>query len=127
MSATTYRCVTVEFHLDGARVETDGNFPFEFRFTTPLLSQQPTLTLQARATDTGGQATWTGVSTITLVPDADPPQVVHRTPPADSIVAHGAVSAVATTFSEPLDPATLTAGTFQLFAAGPDGQTGTGG
>jgi hypothetical protein len=49
----------VEFYVDTVKVATDGNFPFEHRFTTPLRSQQPSFTLRAKATDTGGNVAWT--------------------------------------------------------------------
>ena len=60
----------VEFYIDGERVITDGNFPFEHRFVTPRLADQESFTLRARASDTGGNATSTEEMTITLVADA---------------------------------------------------------
>ncbi|MCH8991064.1 MAG: hypothetical protein IIA44_04850, partial [Acidobacteria bacterium] len=60
----------VEFFVDGVKVATDGNFAFEHRFVTALLSQQPTFTLRAQATDTGGNATSTDEIVITLTTDA---------------------------------------------------------
>ena len=116
----------VEFYIDGAKVATDGNFPFAFDFVTPLISQQPSFSLQARASDTGGNATWTDLMAITLIADATPPNVARRSPQADSIVATGSVAAVSATLSEPIDLATLNDTTFQLFAAGPDGIAGNG-
>jgi uncharacterized repeat protein (TIGR01451 family) len=114
----------VEFYVDGARVLTDGNFPFEHRFTTPLLSQQASFTLRACATDTGGNRTCTAETTLTLTADATPPRVTGVTPQNGASVGQGTVSAVSAVFSEPIDAATLSGTTFRLFAAGPDGIAG---
>ncbi len=116
----------VEFYVDGVKVFTDGNFPFEHRFVTPVIAQQSSFTLRARASDTGGNATWTDETVITLVPDATPPSVVAFSPPDGSDECPNSVTAVSVTFSEPIDLATLDESTFQLFSAGGDGIPGNG-
>ncbi len=66
----------VEFFIDGVRVATDGNFPFEVRLVTPSLSATRTsFKLKAKATDTGGNFTWSSEYTVNLVPDATPPRL----------------------------------------------------
>jgi uncharacterized repeat protein (TIGR01451 family) len=115
----------VEFFVDGVKVLTDGNFPFEHRFVTPLLSQQASFTIQACATDTGGNRTCTATQTVHLTQDATPPRVVSVTPANGSGVAQGTLSAVSAVFSEPVDPATVSNASFTLTAAGPDGILGT--
>jgi len=114
----------VQFIVDGKVAVTDGNFPFEHRFITPLLSQQASFTMSACATDTGGNRTCTAEALINLVEDITPPRVTAVTPANNSGVAVGTISAISATFSEPIDEATLNA-RFQLFRAGPDGLTGT--
>ena len=110
---------SVEFYVNGFLVAVDGNFPFETRFTTPSLSaSQTNFRLRAKATDTGGNFTWTDEFVVNLVPDATPPRVTRRFPGAGAIV--GAASVVSASFSEPVQPATLTANTFLLVAAGID-------
>lgn len=113
----------VEFYIDGVKVATDGNFPFEHRFVAPLLSEKTSFTVRARASDTGGNATFTDVIEFRIVPDARPPRVVRTSPGADAVVPP--LSVIAAFFNEPIDPDTLTASTFSLFAAGPDGERGT--
>jgi uncharacterized repeat protein (TIGR01451 family) len=113
----------VEFFVDGVRVLNNGTFPFELRFTTPLIAQQPSLALHACAWDTGGNHTCTPETTITLVPDASPPRVTAAAPAGN--VAGNPITAVAATFNKLIDPATLTAASFQLISAGPDGVLGT--
>jgi len=114
----------VEFYIDGQLVATDGNFPFEHRFVTPLRAVGRTsFTVQARAFDTGGNATWSQPITVALVPDATPPQV-SGTFPADGAIA-GSLSQVSATFNEPINPPTLNSNSFLVAAVGPDGLPGT--
>jgi subtilase family serine protease len=114
----------VEFYVDGVKVATDGSFPFEYRFITPRRSQQASFTVQAKAIDTGGNATWSDLLTFTLVADGTPPQVKGVTPSAGSSAATGTVSNISATFSESIRPTTLSSTTFKLFSAGPDGIAG---
>jgi hypothetical protein len=115
----------VEFYIDGQKVATDGNFPFEHRFTAPLRRDQPSFTLRARASDTGGNATFTDEIVITLTQDATPPRVVRVLPPDRAVRSQETVDGLAAYFSEPIDSATLTTASFRLFTAGPDGMVGT--
>ena len=117
----------VEFFLDGQRVLTDGNYPFEYRFRTPLLADldgATSFTLRARAVDTGGNSTWTPEITIDLLTDVTAPQIVGRAPIDASVV--GEVESLTVYFDELIDPASLVAGTFDLFDVGPDGIPGSG-
>ncbi len=112
----------VEFFVDGAKVATDGNFPFEVQFQTPLLAKQPSFTLRARATDTGGSSAETGLIEVAVLPDTTAPRVL-RFEPRSHVQRADAVSAF---FSEPLNPATLSEASLRVLAAGPDGLPGTG-
>ena len=117
----------VTFIMDGEPAVTDGNFPFAHRFITPLLSQQSSLVLTAKATDTGGNLSWATPITLTIVPDSTPPQVGVMDP-ADGTARYNTefpVTIVSANFNEPINPATLTADSFQLYAAGADGTIGT--
>ncbi|HYS54652.1 MAG TPA: SdrD B-like domain-containing protein, partial [Thermoanaerobaculia bacterium] len=115
----------VQFYVDGVKVMTDGNFPFEFRFITPLMSQKAAFTIRACATDTGGNSTCTAETTVTLTQDATPPRVTAITPIDGAGVGAGTLSAISATFSEPIAASSLSTATFQLFASGPDGLIGT--
>ena len=70
----------VEFYLDGVKVQTDGNYPFEFRFITPVRLDQPSFTVQARVSDTGGNSSWSTFHTIELTPDTSPPVLLNSLP-----------------------------------------------
>lgn len=113
----------VEFYLDGTRITTDGNFPFEFRFVAPRLADRSEFRLQARVRDTGGNTTWSNELVVTLVSDATRPRIVAITP-ADGAVLQE-VTAVLVYFDEPMDQATLAPG-IELLEAGNDGSLGTG-
>jgi hypothetical protein len=59
----------VEFYLDDLRIATDGTFPFEYYFDVPRITpQKNSFTLRARASDTGGNATFSDTVVITLIP-----------------------------------------------------------
>jgi len=110
----------VEFYADGQKVATDGNFPFEHRLVTPLISsQRNSFTVRARASDTGGNATWSETLSLDLVPDATPPRVLSVQPKPGALL--GNVDTLTAYFSEPVLPATLTASAFRVVAAGADG------
>ena len=114
----------VEFYVDGDRVSTDGNYPFEYRFRVPTLSADKTnLVLRARAFDTGGNATWSDLFTVTIGPDATPPKTRPGVPAVDGFaVSPTVISAI---FSEPIDEATLTPERLTLRFLGPDRQLAT--
>jgi hypothetical protein len=112
----------VELYLDGANVETDGNFPFEFYFPAPTLAVGKTsFKVRAKATDTGGNATWSDEVTVSLLPDTTPPTVALITPRKLA----GTINSVSALFDELMDLASLSPSALQLFAAGPDGVLGT--
>ncbi len=115
----------VEFFLDGVKVLTDGNFPFELRTVMPLRLQQPSVLLRVCATDTGGNRTCTADQALTLLADATPPRVTAVAPPEGTAAPEGSISALSAAFSEPIRAATLDESAFLLFSAGPDGVPGT--
>jgi len=108
-----------EFYLDGTLVETDGNYPFEHRFRVPkLTAEKTTFTIQARAIDTGGNATVTPVITVQILPDLTPPKARPAEPLASGFGAN--VTQVTAIFSEPILESTLNPASFTLVGAGPD-------
>jgi hypothetical protein len=109
----------VEFFIDDTRIATDGNYPFEVRFITPSLSSSRTsFKLKAKASDTGGNFTWSQEYTVNLVPDATPPRLKSSFPSSGAIV--GSADAVIGYFSEPINTATLTSSSAILDGAGLD-------
>jgi hypothetical protein len=113
----------VEFYRDGIRVATDGNFPFEYSFAAPL--RQPgksTFTLRAKATDTGGNATWSAEITVALTANTALPRV-KKTIPGPAEISEP-ISALFVYFSESVRSDDL-AGVALTFA-GPDHVLGNG-
>ncbi len=114
----------VEFYLDGKLLASDGNFPFEIFFNSPLMTPaKPNFAVRARAFDTGGNSTWSDPLTIELGPDGTPPQVARTRPLAGSIL--GQPMSVAAFFSEPLRPDSVVPDAFRVVGAGVDGLFGT--
>jgi hypothetical protein len=110
----------VEFYVDGVRVATDGNFPFEIYVNTPLRSaSKTTVTLRGRAFDTGGNSTWSEPLVLNLVEDATPPRLMSTQPVANTI--SGQSDRVLAFFNEPLRPDTVNANSVKLIGTGPDG------
>ncbi len=99
----------VEFYVNGTLRSTDGNYPYEFAFLTPAISPGAgSFTVRAKATDTGGNSTWTEVFTLTLTPDATPPVIVSSAPTANRLV--GSINEAWVKFNEPMAEATLASG-----------------
>jgi hypothetical protein len=113
----------VEFYIDGRKVATDGNYPFEYHFKTPPLSQRSSLALRAIASDTGGNSTATPEYVVQLIPDATPP-VVYRVVPRHG-ASIGRLNAIAAFVSESLELGTLSVDSVLVTEAGADGNLGT--
>ena len=114
----------VEFYVNGVLSLVDGNYPFENRFTTPALSGGATsFKVKARATDTGGNSTWSDEFTITLVKDATAPKVRALYPGNNAIFK--TLNSLYASFNEPMDPASIKAASFTLTEAGRDKKLGT--
>ena len=113
----------VTYFLNGVAVATDGNYPFEHRFVTPLRTEQSSFTIAAVATDTGGNITRSAPITVTVTADTAAPQIV-AVAPADGATLVSARS-LAVFFNEPIATASLTADQWRLWEAGPDAQLDT--
>ena len=114
----------VELLVNGQAVSNDVSFPWELFAQAPTIALGGrTMTVQVRATDTGGNVGLSNVVTLSVVPDTFAPQV------ASVSVEEGAqrffVRAIDIVFDEPLDIARLNASGVHLVRAGTDGQFGT--
>jgi hypothetical protein len=113
----------VELYIDGVKAATDGNFPFEFQFIAPRRVGRTSFSLQARASDTGGNFTFTDPIVVNLLPDTTPPRLVGSFPPANGIVTNA--DSLFFYFNEPIDPATLGGTNLTIIFAGADHRLGT--
>ncbi|MBL9139711.1 MAG: Ig-like domain-containing protein, partial [Verrucomicrobiales bacterium] len=113
----------VAFVMDGVVVAIDGNYPFEYRFTTPLRSRQTNFTLSAVATDTGGNETRVPPVTVNIRADTVPPHIVAMSPRDGAN--QPTTRALAVFLDEPAQPGSFAADRWRLREAGPDGQLGT--
>ncbi len=116
----------VELFVDGQLAATDTAAPYEFTVLMPRRTDGRTgVRLRARATDTGGNVGESAELVLTLTGDATAPEVRQLVPFSGAEVEGGLILQVAVLLSEPLNPASVTAGALRLFEAGPDGQHGT--
>ncbi len=107
----------VQLLVDGEFVSSDGNYPFEFRYLTPLIAEgAPSFTAQLRATDTAGNVTDSSLLTLVLTKDATPPRAT-RFRPADGAFLGGTENVVIT-FNEPADPLSIHSGSIRLTQGG---------
>ncbi len=114
----------VEFYIDGQKVATDGNFPFEYRFLTPrITAQQNSFRLKARASDTGGNFTFTDEIVVMLTPDITPPHLRRTSPPDGTVVTN--LDTLFVYFNEPIDTNSLNGTNLFVISAGGDYRLGT--
>ncbi|MBL9134830.1 MAG: Ig-like domain-containing protein, partial [Verrucomicrobiales bacterium] len=108
----------VEFYLDGARVQTDDSFPFEYRFITPSLASASSFRVRGRAIDSAGNATWSEEFMVALTPDRTPPRIFALTPEDLSTVAGNSLP-VGVRFDQPVTVSAL-ADSLRVVRAGRD-------
>ncbi|MBI2928494.1 MAG: Ig-like domain-containing protein [Verrucomicrobia bacterium] len=115
----------VELLLDGTVADSDSAWPFELSARLPQpTAQKNSVTLQARATDTGGNAGWSELLTLELRAGPPSPFLVSSTPAADG-TEYDLVQ-LSLLFDVPLDPAPLSLAGCTLLNLGADGQPGGG-
>jgi len=99
----------VELLVNGTVVQNAVTFPFDLRAAMPTLAEgSDTVTVQARATDTGGNSMLSTPISLKLVSDTMPPIIADLTPHDGSV--HGPTfRSVTILFSEAMDASTVTA------------------
>ncbi|MCA9051296.1 MAG: Ig-like domain-containing protein, partial [Planctomycetaceae bacterium] len=113
----------VELLLNGEVIRSDSSFPFDLTLIAPTIAAAgDTITVQLRATDTGGNTGISAPLTLNLIPDSFAPSI-DSTIPADGAVRGQHASTVRIQFTEPMATATLTADNMQL--TGPNGLVAT--
>jgi hypothetical protein len=114
----------VELLVDGEVIQTDGNYPFEFFLTAPLLTKGASIDISVIATDTGGNRTQAPTQNFGIDPDTTAPRVAF-TSPREQFIAED-VSSLVVVYGEPLDQDTLNTGAFELLHLGSDEAPGGG-
>ena len=107
--------------VDGVVVTNDVSFPFEFTPTVPA-TPGDTLTIEARATDTGGNTGTSNILTFEIVEDIVAPVVIDTTPEADTSVFF--TPSIDVRFSESLDTDLVNLSGIDLTFLGADGIVG---
>ncbi len=115
----------VEFYIDGASVARSGKYPFAATLRAPQKTDdQSSFVIRAKATDTGGNSTWSEEITLTLLPDLTPPRLLSITPVHNSVPPRGSISSLTATFDSVMRLSNLSTG-WALTEAGADGKLGT--
>jgi len=105
----------VEILVNGQPVATDTSFPYEALLTAS--ASGGSMTVQARATDTGGNAALSNTLVFEPVTDTVAPAIV-AIDPADGATAPEGLQQVTVRFSEALAPASVSASTFRVVTGG---------
>lgn len=113
----------VELLVNGKVVANRVSFPWNLTIVAAANGGAGPMTIQVRATDTGGNSTLSNLITLQVVPDTQPPTVTSTSPAANSQVT--AIPSITIQFSEPLDPARVNLTGMRLVEAGPDTILGT--
>src|SRR5262249_20774153 len=93
----------IDLEMDGAIVSSGGGVPFCSNVPKPAKASGRTqVVLRARATDIGGNSTWSAPVTVKLDDDATPPQIASLDPPPGAEIVPGIVSDVSVAFREPI-------------------------
>jgi hypothetical protein len=104
----------VELLVNGQMVRDAVSFPFDFFAIAPTIAQSgSSFTIQAQATDTGGNTMFSNVITIGLVKDTSPPTISSIDPANGASRAEGPQT-FRIRFSKSLAAATVTTANFQL-------------
>jgi hypothetical protein len=96
----------VDFYLNGQKVATDGNYPFEYRFFQPAADSTSPLMFAACATDIDGNSSCTTPQDLNAK-NANTLAVVSVTPTAGAQVKHATRMSLAAKFSQTLDATTV--------------------
>ena len=110
----------VELLINGNPVAADVSYPWDISAILPTIAQNlgsTSLTIAVRATDTGGNVTVTAPVTATLVPQQTPFALI-ATSPSDSATVSALQHTVSFTFSQALDPRTVTTQNFTVTPLG---------
>lgn len=110
----------VELLVNGRVVARDASFPFELSSLLPTIAANgsTSITVQVRATDTGGNRGLSTPINVQLVTDQTPPALVSTNVP-DGVQRGTSFRNVILRFSEPLDPILVSPANFVL--TGPAG------
>jgi hypothetical protein len=107
--------------VNGQPMASDVSYPFDFFTPLPLLSEgAASVTLQLRATDTGGNSALSEMLTLQLTPDVFGP-MIESLDPADGSRRFVGQRTARVRFSEPIAAGSVSPENFQLIWAGPSG------
>lgn len=108
----------VELLVNGQVAVNDVSFPFDLStFLPSTIEVGGSVTIEVKATDTGGNTASTGPITLNLTHDTTPPAIVGTSPAVGATRGQN-FRTVIVDFSKPMDPATITASTIVVTGPG---------
>ncbi len=115
----------VEFYIDGVTVARSGKFPFSATLRAPaMLGNKANFLVRGKATDTGGNSTWSQEIALTLLPDSTPARLLAFAPAHNSTPPRGSISTLSA-FFDSIVHLTDFSTAWTLVTAGADGNLGT--
>ena len=106
----------VEFRVNGVSVAVLAAPPYTLSQIVPSGSAGSSVLIEAFATDSANQTSRDAI-TLPLNADSTPPRLTSISP-SDKATGMSIVTPIVAVFSEPLNPASVTSGTFQVSAGG---------
>ncbi|HET6878560.1 MAG TPA: Ig-like domain-containing protein [Pirellulales bacterium] len=108
----------VELLINGQVAVNDVSFPFDLSTFLPSIAAAGNIvTIEVKATDTGGNMATTGPIALNLTHDTTPPAIISTSPAAGATRGQN-FRTVIVDFSKPMDPATITASTIVVTGPG---------
>ena len=98
----------VDFYLNGQKVATDGNYPFEYRAVESDADAAGSLVVSACAVDIDGNSSCTVPEDLNASGGKGALRVISVTPMAGAHIAHANKTTLSAQFSHALDPASVT-------------------
>lgn len=113
-----------DLFLNGQLNDRKGRFPFVLEGTIDAATSD-TVSVRARATDTGGNSAFSTTKTLTIT-DSIGPQIIASNPSDGSLLFRSDISDIELIANEPIEPASLTLDDITLTALGGDAAPGGG-
>ena len=114
----------VELLLNGQVVANRVSAPYDFSVAVPPLTGSPNLSVELRATDTGGNSKLSAPLTFEIVDDKFSPVLLGTTPSDDSKVFY--TPSIDVRFNEPIDAELVSESDVSILFLGGDGAAGGG-
>ena len=110
----------IDVLVNGVVARNDVSYPWDLRAAMPTIAANgsTSVTVQIRATDTGGNVSLSAPMFFELTPDATPPVLLSQSLSDGSIRSQQTLQTIVLRFNEAIDPASLNGSSFTLLDSG---------